>query len=65
LEKIAKECGITKKRLNTELLIREKVIEFMLSQGIRGTKDVLDFFQLYHSDQKEVLSMIKGFNVNI
>ena len=65
LEKMARECGISKKRLNTELLIREKVLEFMLANDIRAQKDVIDFFQMYHSDQKEILSMIKEFHSNI
>lgn len=65
LDKMAKECGISKKRLNTELLIRERVLEFMIANGIRQQKDVIDFFQLYHSNPKEILSMMKEFHSKV
>jgi flagellar protein FlaI len=59
-EKIAKSCGITKKRLNTELLIREKVLRYMIAKGIRENNEVLKFFQRYHRDPKLILSELKG-----
>ena len=58
-EKIARECGITKKRLNTELLIREKVLEYMIANGIRKTTDVINFFQMYHTNPKQILEKLK------
>ena len=60
LKKIANKCGITKKRLNTELLIREKVLQYMLAKGIRDNTDVINFFQRYHQDPKFILSELKG-----
>jgi archaeal flagellar protein FlaI len=62
VEKIARECGITKKRLNTELLIREKVLQYMLSKGIRDNNEVIKYFQLYHRDPKLILNELKASN---
>jgi len=59
-EKIAKECGITKKRLNTELLIREKILKYMMAKNIRENEEVIEFFQMYHRDPKSILTKIKG-----
>jgi len=61
-EKIARECGVTKKRLNTELLIREKVLQYMMNKGIRENSEVIKFFQLYHRDPKIVLADMKASN---
>jgi len=35
-EKIARKCGITKKALNTEIYIREKILLYMLKNNIRA-----------------------------
>jgi archaeal flagellar protein FlaI len=59
-EKIARECGITKKRLNTELLIREKVLQYLISKGVKDNNEVLKYLQMYHMDPKSVLSEIKA-----
>jgi archaeal flagellar protein FlaI len=59
-EKLARECGITKKRLNTELLIREKVLQYMMAKGIRENNDVIKFFQMYHQDPKSILAELKA-----
>jgi len=59
LEKIAGKCGITKKRLNTELLIREKVLQYMVEKDISNNTDVLNFLQKYHQDPKLILSDLK------
>jgi len=61
-EKIAKECGITKKRINTELLIREKVLQYLLVKGVKENDDVIRYFQLYHTDPKLILSEMKASN---
>jgi flagellar protein FlaI len=59
-EKIARECGITKKRLNTELLIREKILQYMIRKGVRDNTEVLKFFQRYHRDPKLIISELRG-----
>jgi archaeal flagellar protein FlaI len=61
-EKIAKECGITKKRVNTELLIREKVLQYLLVKGIRDNNEVLKFFQMYHQDPRVIIAEMKASN---
>jgi len=58
-EKIAKECGITKKRLNTELYVRERVLKYMVEAGINHNSKVIPFFQRYHRDPKSVIDEIK------
>jgi len=58
-EKIATKCGISKKRLNTELLIREKVLQHMIASGIRDNTEVIKFFQMYHTDPRSVISKLK------
>jgi len=59
-EKIAKNCGISKKRLNTELYIREKVLQHMLDSGMRDNKSVINYFQRYHANPKAVIAEIKA-----
>jgi archaeal flagellar protein FlaI len=58
-EKIAAKCGISKKRLNTELLIREKVLQHMVASGIRDNAEVINFFHMYHIDPRSVISKLK------
>ncbi|MFH0860440.1 MAG: ATPase, T2SS/T4P/T4SS family [Candidatus Altiarchaeota archaeon] len=58
-EKIAKTCGISKKRLNTEIYIREKVLEYMLKKGIKENKDVITYLQRYQTNPKSVIAEIK------
>ncbi len=59
-EKIAKNCGITKRRLNAELFIREKVLQYMLDNDIKSTPDVINMIQRYHQNPKDVIRSIKA-----
>jgi len=59
-EKIARACGITVKRLNTELLIREKVLQYMIDSGIRENTAVINFIQRYNMEPKDVIDEIKS-----
>ncbi|MFH1055958.1 MAG: ATPase, T2SS/T4P/T4SS family [Candidatus Altiarchaeota archaeon] len=59
LEKIANKCGITKKTLLTELLVREKVLQYMINKGIKDNSEVVRFFHIYHCDPKAILSRLK------
>ncbi|MFH1721535.1 MAG: ATPase, T2SS/T4P/T4SS family [Candidatus Altiarchaeota archaeon] len=59
-EKIAKNCGITKRRLNAELFIREKVLQYMIDNKIKSTPDVINLIQRYHMNPKDVIREIKG-----
>ena len=57
-EQIATRCGITKKELETELFVREKILEYMLRQDIRNNNDVINIFKKYYSDPKSIISMV-------
>jgi len=59
-EKISERCGIPKKRLDSELYVREKVLQYMLENNIRDNTSVLNVFQKYHIDPKLVISEIKS-----
>ncbi|MFC2153854.1 CpaF family protein [Candidatus Altiarchaeota archaeon] len=59
-EKISKNCGITKRRLNAELFIREKVLQHMVDNKINSTPDVISMIQRYHMNPKDVIKEIKG-----
>ncbi len=58
-EKIAKQCGISNKRLNAEIYVRQKILEYMIKRGIRDNTGVINFFQRYHKDPKVVIDEIK------
>ncbi|MFH1789394.1 MAG: ATPase, T2SS/T4P/T4SS family [Candidatus Altiarchaeota archaeon] len=58
-EKIAQGTGITKKRLNTEIYIRERILKYMVDCDIRDNKEVIELFQRYHMNPKEVIAEIK------
>ena len=55
-EKIAERVGITKKQLNSEIFIREKVLEYLAKNNIRDNKKVCDVFHEYHTDPHSVIS---------
>ncbi len=57
-EEIAKKCGLTKKELDIELLLRKKVLEYMIKNNITQNEDVIRMFQRYHSDKAGALSQV-------
>ncbi|MBD3261470.1 MAG: CpaF family protein [Candidatus Altiarchaeales archaeon] len=59
-ERLAKRCGITKIRLNKEIMIRQRILEQMIKNGIREYRDVLELFQKYHQNPKSVLKDFIG-----
>jgi flagellar protein FlaI len=59
-EKIAKGAGITPKRLNTEIYIRERILKYMADNKINDNRDVISLFQSYHLNPKDVVSELKG-----
>ena len=59
-EKIAKNCGINKKRLDTELYIREKILQYLVANGIKDNRKVIGYFQRYHVNPKSVIDEIKA-----
>jgi flagellar protein FlaI len=58
-EKIAKGAGITLKRLNTELYIRERILKYMVDNNIKDNCEVITLFQRYHTNPKELIHEIK------
>ncbi|MFH1834703.1 MAG: ATPase, T2SS/T4P/T4SS family [Methanobacteriota archaeon] len=58
-EKIARGVGITKKRLNTELYIRERILKYMVDNNITENNEVISIFQRYHYNPKSVIQAIK------
>ncbi len=59
-DKIAKWCNISKKQLNNEILVRQRILEYMLKKGIRNNKDVIDIIQRYNTNPMSVISKIKN-----
>ncbi|MBM3309262.1 MAG: CpaF family protein [Candidatus Altiarchaeales archaeon] len=59
LDKVAEACNIPKKRIQTELLVREKVLQYMVNKDIRDNNRVLDLFQKYHVSPQLVIDEIK------
>lgn len=56
IEKIAERTGITKKQVQSEIYIRQKILEHMVKSNIRDNKQVCDIFQEYHNNPKAVIS---------
>ena len=59
-EKIAQGTGVTKKRINTEIYIRERILKYMVDNDIRDNKEVISLFQRYHNDPKNLIAEIKA-----
>ncbi|VVB52700.1 Type II/IV secretion system protein [uncultured archaeon] len=62
LEKIARAVGMTKKRIQTELIIRQRILEYMVATKVEKNADVLRFFQSYHNDPRLVIDEIRSKN---
>jgi len=56
IEKIADRTGMTKKQVQSEMYIRQKVLEALVKNNIRDNKQVCDVFQEYHNNPKSVIS---------
>ncbi len=56
IEKISDRTGITKKQVQSEVYIRQKILEQMVKNNIRDNKHVCDIFQEYHLNPKTVIS---------
>lgn len=55
-ERIAERTGVTKKQLNSEIYIRQKVLEYMVRNNTRDNKQVCDIFHEYHIEPKAVIA---------
>ena len=59
IDRLAERCNIPKKRIQTELLVREKVLQYMVNRGIQDNKKVISFIQNYHTNPQLVIDEIK------
>jgi len=57
-EKIAERCNLTKKQVNAELFIREKVFEYMIRKNISDNSRVTSIIHKFNSNPKAILSKI-------
>ncbi|MCX6801389.1 MAG: ATPase, T2SS/T4P/T4SS family [Candidatus Diapherotrites archaeon] len=58
IEKMANANGISKNELKQEMLMRQKVLEWMLEQKIRKPSEVLEVIQDYYFQPDKVLSLV-------
>ncbi len=58
-EKIANKCKLTRKELDIELYVREKILEYMVVNNIRDNKTVIEIIQKYYKDPKSIMSKIR------
>jgi flagellar protein FlaI len=58
VEKLATAAGITKNELSREMRIRQKILEFMLEQGIRKRSEVEAMIQHYYFDPEPLLKKV-------
>ncbi|MBU4341268.1 MAG: Flp pilus assembly complex ATPase component TadA [Candidatus Altiarchaeota archaeon] len=57
-ERISERCSMSKKQLNAELFLREKVLEYMVKKNIGDTGRVIEMMHRYITNPKAVLSKI-------
>jgi len=60
LETLAEKAGVTKKEIMREISIRQKILEWMLDNGIRTQIEVEKIIQGYYYNPKYVLEKIAG-----
>ena len=57
-EVLAERASLTKNELKREILIRRRILEWMLEQGIRSTPRVEEIIQQYYLDPRDVLEKV-------
>lgn len=60
MEKIARKTGSTKKKLNTELLVRQKILKYMINNNINENHKVIKILQEYNTDPALVIEELKN-----
>ena len=58
IEDLAEKSGLTKNDLRREMLLREKVLDWMLEKGIRKSEEVQKIIKRYYFDQHGLLGQI-------
>ncbi len=59
-EDLAQRAGLSKNELKGEMLVRQRILEWMLEQGIKGRDKVESIIQEYYSNPKGLLERITG-----
>jgi len=60
LDKLAEKLNMKKNEIKEELLIRHRILEWMLESGIKSASDVEKIIQKYYLDPQSVLQMVAG-----
>ncbi len=58
VEELARNAGITKNELKREILVRKRILEFMMQQGIRSRVEVERIIQQYYFSPESVLKKL-------
>ena len=58
VEKLADRAGMTKRELKREILVRKKIIEWMIKNGIKERPSVEKVIQQYYYDPKSLLQRV-------
>jgi flagellar protein FlaI len=59
IEKMAVKCGLSKKRVQTEIMIRKKVLEYMIAKNIVDNPKVVNLLQRFHQNPRLILEDLK------
>jgi flagellar protein FlaI len=60
IDRLAERCNLPKRVIQLEIMRRDKVIQYMVTNNIHDNAEVLRIFQKYHADPKSVLDEIKA-----
>ncbi len=58
MEVLSERCGMKKNELKREIAVRQRILEWMLEQGIASNEDVETFVQHYYFEPVKVLKMV-------
>lgn len=58
IEELAGSAGLTKNELKREIMVRKRILEFLIAQGIRAREDVEKVIQQYYYNPEAVLKKI-------
>ncbi|MDD5162800.1 MAG: ATPase, T2SS/T4P/T4SS family [Candidatus ainarchaeum sp.] len=59
-ETLAQKSGISKNELKRELLVRQKIIDWLQIQKIHSNKEVSEIIQMYYYDPEAILKKVSG-----
>ncbi|MCX6798588.1 MAG: ATPase, T2SS/T4P/T4SS family [Candidatus Diapherotrites archaeon] len=62
VETLAERAGMTKNELRGEMMVRQRIIEFLLAKGIAERSAVESVIQQYYFDPESVLKQVAGLS---